>query len=580
MSVPVPQLELSEFDEPTDGDLIAAVRAGDREAYGTLYRRHAFAAYNLARQLTRSEAERDDLVAEAFAKVLDTLRAGGGPDVAFRAYLLTTLRNTLYDRARRDRRLELSDDMSRHDPGEPWVDTAVAGLEATLAARAFARLPERWQTVLWHTEVEQETPAEVAPVLGLSPNGVAALAYRAREGLRQAYLQEHLVDTAGGQCRPTVERLGAWARRGLSRRDRGRVERHLESCPRCRLLAGELADVNSSLRGIIVPAVLGSGALAATYLSAASEAAVGGVAGAGGMAGAGGVAGQAAGAAAGAGVAAGGAAGGAAAGGGSLLGTMTGWVVGTQVGQVSAAAIAAVVVGGAAVVGLQTASRNDAPAARPAAGAPATPGLPGAVGPGTGTGGGSLPGLPGASGQPGESGAPVDPGAPGGSGAAGAPGVPGEIGGDPETSGSPGGADPSTGAPGRAGGVPAGPPDLEVGPPGPVRPLRPGQAGEVDIAIRNAGNGPAVDLTAVVSLPAGFIVWAGGSNDPDEWSCTGAREVATCSITELPAGGTGTVRVRVRLAMTAESGPVTGEITAAGIDPAPIPVTVVDVEPS
>ena len=54
----------------------------------------------------------DDLVAEAFAKVLDTLRSGGGPDLAFRAYLLTTLRNTLYDRIRRDRRLELSDDMS------------------------------------------------------------------------------------------------------------------------------------------------------------------------------------------------------------------------------------------------------------------------------------------------------------------------------------------------------------------------------------------------------------------------------------------------------------------------------------
>ena len=251
-------------------DLIAAVRAGDGDAFGHLYRRHVAAAHNLARQLTRSTAERDDLVAEAFAKVLDTMRAGGGPDIAFRAYLLTTLRNTLYDRVRRDRRLELSDDMTRHDPGEPWVDTAVADFESTMAARAFARLPERWQTVLWHTEVEQETPAQVAPVLGLSANGVAALAYRAREGLRQAYLQEHLADADGKECRHTVERLGAWARGGLSRRSRVQVDGHLESCAQCRLLARELADVNSSLRGLIAPAVLGGGALVAAYLAAAA----------------------------------------------------------------------------------------------------------------------------------------------------------------------------------------------------------------------------------------------------------------------------------------------------------------------
>ena len=87
--------------------------------------------------------------------------------------------------------------MTRHDPGVPWEDTAVAELDSTLAARAFHRLPERWQTVLWHTEVEQESPAEVAPLLGLTPNGVAALAYRAREGLRQAYLQEHLANGVG-----------------------------------------------------------------------------------------------------------------------------------------------------------------------------------------------------------------------------------------------------------------------------------------------------------------------------------------------------------------------------------------------
>jgi RNA polymerase sigma factor (sigma-70 family) len=232
----------------SDAELVAAVRSGDLEAYGVLYRRHAGAARTQARQLTGSGPEADDLVAEAFARVLDVLRSGGGPQAAFRAYLLTTLRNTLRDRARRDRRLEWSDDMARHDPGVPWEDTAVAALEAALAARAFRRLPERWQRVLWLTEVEQAPPARVAALLGLRPNGVAALAYRAREGLRRAYLQEHLAAGVGRAHAPTVERLGAWARGGLTPRLRTRVDAHLAVCADCRDLARELTDANSELQ--------------------------------------------------------------------------------------------------------------------------------------------------------------------------------------------------------------------------------------------------------------------------------------------------------------------------------------------
>jgi RNA polymerase sigma factor (sigma-70 family) len=279
---------------PSDAELIESVRNGTVSAYGSLYERHVGAAYNLARQLSRSQAESDDLVSEAFAKVLDTLRAGRGPDSAFRAYLLTALRHTAYDKTRRDRKLELSEDVTAiagADTAVPFSDTAVAGLERSLAARAFARLPERWQAVLWHTEVEGQTPAEVAPILGLTPNGVSALAYRAREGLRQAYLQVHLAESGNERCHATAERLGAWTRSGLSKRETAQVEAHLDECERCRALAAELADVNGGLRGIIAPLVLGVGALG--YLAAS-----------GAKAGSAAVAGAAAGAAAGAGGAA------------------------------------------------------------------------------------------------------------------------------------------------------------------------------------------------------------------------------------------------------------------------------------
>ncbi|MCP2258638.1 RNA polymerase sigma factor, sigma-70 family [Streptoalloteichus tenebrarius] len=259
---------------PSDAELISAVRAGTVDAYGQLYQRHVSAALNLARQLSRSQAEADDLVSEAFAKVLDTLRAGGGPDTAFRAYLLTAVRHTAYDRTRRERRVELSDDVTAVAPPSvtsvPFRDTAVAGLERSLAAKAFARLPERWQAVLWHTEIEGQSPAQVAPLLGLTPNGVSALAYRAREGLRQAYLQVHLAETGEARCRATVDRLGAWTRGGLSRRETAQVEKHLDECDRCRALAAELADVNGALRAFVAPIVLG-GATSAYLASAATS---------------------------------------------------------------------------------------------------------------------------------------------------------------------------------------------------------------------------------------------------------------------------------------------------------------------
>ncbi len=263
----------------SDAELIAEVRDGKIASYGTLYERHAGAAHNLARQLARSSSEADDLVSEAFAKVLDTLRAGKGPDTAFRAYLLTALRHTAYDKTRKEKRVDLNEDMS--DVGGavgealtvPFSDTAVAGLERSLAAKAFARLPERWQAVLWHTEIEQQSPAEVAPLLGLTANGVSALAYRAREGLRQAYLQVHLAENPGERCRASADKLGAWTRDGLSKRERTQVENHLDECEKCRSLAAELADINGGLRGIVAPIVLGGAALGYLATTGAGKAA-------------------------------------------------------------------------------------------------------------------------------------------------------------------------------------------------------------------------------------------------------------------------------------------------------------------
>ena len=253
---------------PSDVDLIAASRAGNAAAYDSLYRRHLAAAYGLARQLVRNRAEADDVVAETFAKILDLLHRGGGPDDAFRPYLLAAVRRAAYDRHRAERRQLVTDEMEAFDRGVPFADPAVADLDRTIIARAFASLPERWQAVLWHTEIEGARPADVAPLLGLTANSVAALAYRAREGLRQAYLQMHLSGAGRGECRPVAARLGAYVRGGLAKRDAAVVAAHLDQCAQCRRVFAELGAVNVALKGIVAPIVLGPAAVA--YLASAA----------------------------------------------------------------------------------------------------------------------------------------------------------------------------------------------------------------------------------------------------------------------------------------------------------------------
>jgi RNA polymerase sigma factor (sigma-70 family) len=251
----------------SDAELISAVRGGDVSAYGDLFARHREAATRLARQLV-STSDADDLVSEAFAKVLNVLLAGGGPDVAFRAYLLTAVRRLHVDKIRATNRAMPTDDLTPYDQGEPFNDTVLAGFEGGAAARAYASLPERWQLVLWHLEVEGQKPAEVAPLLGMTPNSVSALAYRAREGLRQAYLQMHSADISDADCQWVHDRLGAYVRKGLSRRDAAKVEEHLRTCRKCTALFLELSEVNSSMAGVIGPIVLGTATMG--YLGAAA----------------------------------------------------------------------------------------------------------------------------------------------------------------------------------------------------------------------------------------------------------------------------------------------------------------------
>jgi RNA polymerase sigma factor (sigma-70 family) len=249
-------INLTDASLVSEDELLDRARAGDRSAFGTLYLRHRDAARKVAGMCASSAADAEDAVAEGFARVFAALPRMAGRQIAFRPYLLTCVRNAATDRLRRERRVDLRDQMPE-TPGTAQADEmALLGLEKNLVGEALQALPARWRTVLWLTEVEGLSPAEVSRRIGIKPNAVAALAYRARKGLREAYLQAHLKAEASEECRATVSRLGNYVRGDLAEKDRLAVQTHLDACAKCRCRRDELTDVNATLRNAFLPVPL------------------------------------------------------------------------------------------------------------------------------------------------------------------------------------------------------------------------------------------------------------------------------------------------------------------------------------
>lgn len=245
------------YSELPDTELVSLTRAGDAHAFGELWRRHAPAARAAARSIT-STFDPDDLVSEAYVRTLTAIQNGGGPQTAFRAYVLRAVHNLAIKWAQHQRTDNIEDADSIEDPHSTG-DSALRDLDRSLTAAAFRALPPRWQEVLWYVEVEKMKAQDIAPLLGIAPNAVAALTYRAREGLRQSWIQAHLNTTAlSDEHRVTVERLGAFIRGGLRKREYARVKAHLDTCALCQGIASEAATANSQLAFTLVTLAVGA----------------------------------------------------------------------------------------------------------------------------------------------------------------------------------------------------------------------------------------------------------------------------------------------------------------------------------
>ena len=234
-------------DGSDEADLLRRVRHGDADAFGALYRSHVDAALSWARRWTRDPSLAEDVCAEAFTRALGAIRSGHGPSESLRPYMWTVIRNiflawTEHERLTRKAAITAMRCLTRCES-----DPLFGAAERALAAAAFIALPERWRTILKYTLIEGMAPTQIAPLLGIDALAVSALAYRAREGLRQAYLQSHIARVRSESCRPYAERLGAYVRGRVSVRQSTHIREHLILCSACGDLFTMLRGVNKTL---------------------------------------------------------------------------------------------------------------------------------------------------------------------------------------------------------------------------------------------------------------------------------------------------------------------------------------------
>lgn len=144
--------------------------------------------------------------------------------------------------------------------GMPAAYAAVgAAPPPTLVARAFAELPYRSQTVLWHQAVEFDDSAVTGRLSGAVPGEVAVLAGRAREGLYNHYVRG-LRDGLQGECLHYHRLVLAYAD-SRAPHIAAEVGPHLESCARCARVVDDLGRVRHDSGALLAQALLPWGGL-------------------------------------------------------------------------------------------------------------------------------------------------------------------------------------------------------------------------------------------------------------------------------------------------------------------------------
>jgi RNA polymerase sigma factor (sigma-70 family) len=164
-----------------------------RQRFEALALPHMDAAYNLARWLSRSPSDADDIVQEAMLRAFRAFEGFRGDNI--RPWLLTIVRNCWRNSTADVRRRAydpLPDEDGRPlaaDEPSPEVEAARSNEQSRLHA-AIAELPEDFREVLILREMEDMSYREIAEATGAPIGTVMSRLARARTLLKERWLAE------------------------------------------------------------------------------------------------------------------------------------------------------------------------------------------------------------------------------------------------------------------------------------------------------------------------------------------------------------------------------------------------------
>ena len=166
-------------------ELIARAVAGDREAFGALYRLHAARVYGLSLRLTADPEQAEILTQDAFVKAWTALEGFGGRG-SLAAWLGRVTVNLWRDRYRqRKRRERLREEVALQVPETPADGDGIVPLLTALdLEKAVQTLPLGARTVFVLHDVEGYKHHEIATMLELNTGTVKSQLHRARRLLR------------------------------------------------------------------------------------------------------------------------------------------------------------------------------------------------------------------------------------------------------------------------------------------------------------------------------------------------------------------------------------------------------------
>ena len=173
--------------------LLARARRGEDAALEVLIARHEARVYALARAILKDPEAAEDAAQETFLRVVRQLAAFNDSAAALENWVLTIARNAALDlwRKRRARGEAAFEDpvWDRVPEGEQPcaspLDALVAREDAEWIAKAVEALPGPWREVLVLRFYHNLEPAEIAKVIGVTPENARIRLWRALRELRK-----------------------------------------------------------------------------------------------------------------------------------------------------------------------------------------------------------------------------------------------------------------------------------------------------------------------------------------------------------------------------------------------------------